>query len=120
MPLSSLQTTTTCGVDTYATSDPSGYVVLWDSGNSTNVTLAINMTALSFTQSVSDGTATMNVITGQVNNRDNYRGCYCMRAYTIASRYYQCAPFAFVGEVTRSLNYEYLFCSNYSYWARPS
>ena len=112
MALSELTTSTTCGVDSSAASDPSGYVVLWDNGNVTNVT----MSALSFTQDVSGGTATMNVITSNVDNRDNYRGCYCMRAYMIASRYYQCSPFAFVGEVTRSLRCRFVLCFMF---ARP-
>ena len=118
MALSEFTTCTTCGVDSSAASDPSGYVVLWDNGNLTNVT----MSALSFTQDVSAGTTTMNVITSNVDNRDNYRGCYCMRAYTIASRYYQCSPFAFVGdfafvgEVTCSLRSRFKLCFTF---ARP-
>ena len=115
MTLSEFTTSTTCVLDSNAP-DPSGYVVLWDNGNTTNVT----MSALSFTQDVSAGTATMNVITTNIDNRDNYRGCYCMRAYTIASRFYQCSPFAFVGEVTRSLSLcAFLFvCSTTSFDSR--
>ena len=118
MALSEFTTSTTCGVDSYATSDPSGYVVLWDNGNA-NVS-NVSMSALSFTQGESAGTATMNVITSNVDIRDNYRGCYCMRAYTIASRFYQCSPFAFVGEVTRSLSLcAFLFvCSTTSFDSR--
>ena len=88
MALSEFTTSTTCVFDSNNTPDPSGYVVLWDNGNATNVTLS----ELSFTQDVSARTATVNEITTNIDNRDNYRGCYCMRAYTIASRFYQCSP----------------------------